>query len=243
MPIVECPSCNQDVDLGHIDLQGNGTEIYECPHCSAHFEWTSQDELERLEDLARAKKSEHKATNHLQRAEHHYKFPMLVGNFRARWWFPTSVTEVILLMCYIPLLPLLPLILISGFFIDEFKRIRYRREFNEDILNPAYLRGTGLVIFSDLSAELIAKRRVPKYMFEKEDLTGIVLHTESYSVGESEYELKIHLHGFHALTLYGFNQNDSKKIVNKLMSLYDIELRYTEHYNIPDISGGGGGGG
>jgi len=30
------------------------------------------------------------------------------------------------------------------------------------------------------------------------------------------------------------------------MSLYDIELRYTEHYNIPDWgndSGGGGGGG
>ncbi len=69
--------------------------------------------------------------------------------------------------------------------------------------------------------------------------------TESYYNAESNYELKIYLHGFHALTLYGFNKVDSKNIVSKLMSLYDIELRYTEHYNIPDfgIDGGGGGGG
>jgi hypothetical protein len=45
------------------------------------------------------------------------------------------------------------------------------------------------------------------------------------------------------MTLYGFNKNDSEIIVNKLMSLYDINLRYTHHYNRPDISGGGGGGG
>jgi len=241
---VECPLCTSTVGLG-----SNATGTYECPYCHEDFEWTSWDELEGLEDWARAEISELKATELLQLvenqdAEKKYNFPMLIGNQKARWRIPTTTTEVIVIICCIPVFLLVgPIILIFGLLSDEIKLVKYRREFKEDILNPDYLRGTGLVVFSDLSAELVAKRRVPRYMFEREDITGIILHEESYSVGSSEYELKICLHGFHAMTLYGFNKNDSEIIVNKLMSLYDINLRYTHHYNRPDISGGGGGGG
>lgn len=241
---VECPLCTSTVDLG-----SNATGTYECPYCHEDFEWTSWDELEGLEDLARAEISELKVSKLLQSVENQnagkkYKFPMLVGNQKARWRVPTTITEVIVIICCIPVILVVgPIILIFELFSDEIKRVKYRREFNEDILNPEYLRGTGLVVFSDLSAELVTKRRVPRYMFEREDLTGIVLHEESYSVGSSEYELKICLHGFHALTLYGFNKNDSEIIVNKLTSLYDINFRYTHHYNKLDSSGGGSGGG
>ena len=243
---VECPLCTSTVDLG-----SNATGTYECPYCHEDFEWTGWDELEGLEDFAWAEISELRATKLLQSVENQnagkkYKFPMLVGNQKARWPVPT-IGEVLVMICFIPLLPLYlvigPIILIFSLFINQIKRVKYRREFKEDILNPEYLRGTGLVVFSDLSAELVTKRRVPRYMFEREDLTSIVLHEESYSIGSSEYELKICLHGFHALTLYGFNKNDSEIIVNKLTSLYDINFRYTHHYNEPDSGGGGGGGG
>ena len=246
MPIVECPSCNQEVDLGHIELWERDIEIYECPYCHKEFEWTDDDEMERIESLGRAKVTEDKANALLQSAnsrdaEQNYKFPLLVGNLRARWKF---TMEKVLPWATLALLwPILLLVITCTILHSEFMRIKYKREFSENILNPAYLRGTGLVIFPDLSAELVAKRRVPEYVFEKEDITSIVLHEESYYRGNSDYELKIFLHGFHALTLYGFNKNDSEKIVSKLKSLYDIEFRYTEHYNKPDTSGGGSGGG
>lgn len=181
---VECPLCTSKVDLG-----SNATGTYECPYCHEDFEWTGWDELEGLEDLARAEISELKATKLLQSVENQnagkeYKFPMLVGNQKARWRVPTTITEVIVIICFIPVFLVVgPIALIFGLFSDEIKRKKYQREFKEDILNPEYLRGTGLVVFSDLSAELVTKRKVPRYMFEKKDLTGIVLHEESYSVG------------------------------------------------------------
>ena len=46
------------------------------------------------------------------------------------------------------------------------------------------------------------------------------------------YELYVHLHRVHALTIYGFNKSDSEDIVSKLMSLYDIEFQYTEVHNV-----------
>ena len=244
MPIVECPSCNQEVDLGHIELWERDIEIYECPYCHKEFEWTDDDEMERIESLGRAKVTEDKANAFLnslepRHSEENFEFPLLVGNFKARWKLLTF-DEILILPFVLPFLILgVP---IRALF-HEFERMKYKREFTENILNPRYLRGTGLVVFPDLSAELIVKRGVPEYVFEKEDLTKIVLHEESYFRGKSDYELKIFLHGFHALTLYGFNKNDSEKIVSKLKSLYDIEFRYTEHYNQPDPSGGGGGGG
>ena len=132
---------------------------------------------------------------------------------------------------------------VIGSVVEEFKRLKYKREFAENVLNPKYLRGTGLGILSDLSAVLIAKSRVPSYVFEKEDITRIVLHEEAYQYGSSDYELYVHLSGFHALTIYGFDEGDSKNIVRILISLYDIEFKYTSHYNAIDTSGGGGGGG
>jgi hypothetical protein len=239
-----CPHCEEEIGLDD-DAVGE----FSCPYCHKEFEWTDDDELERIESLGRAKLTDDKANALVQSvdnrdAEQNYKFPLLVGNLRARWkvtivgmimWI---VTHTIFWFLFIP-------IFAYDILHAEFMRIKYKREFSENILNPAYLRGTGLVVFPDLSAELVVKRRVPKYVFEKKDITRIVLHEESYYNAESNYELKIYLHGFHALTLYGFNKVDSKNIVSKLMSLYDIELRYTEHYNIPDfgIDGGGGGGG
>ena len=247
MVIVECPLCKEDVDLGRYELWQEEPEIFECPYCHEDFEWTSWDELERLDDLGRTEISNLKGAEFLrsiknQRAQQNHKFPMLVGNRRARW-INLGIWEVIVLICLLPLLPIYALFFVFGFLSDEIKRVKYRREFRENVLNPLYLRGTGLVVFSDLSAELVAKRGVPRYIFEKEDITGIVLHEESHSHGTSDYFLEIYLHGFYAMSLYGFNKNDAKIIVSQLMTLYDIDFRYTHHYSRDDFGGGGSGGG
>ena len=95
---------------------------------------------------------------------------------------------------------------------------------------------------------MIAKPKIPAYEFEEGDLTKIVLHEEIYPRGlgrsTSTFELFVHLHDFHAMTLYGFNENEAKNMVSKLISVYDIDLEYTSHYNSnPGGDGGSGGGG
>ena len=90
MAIVECSFCNQEVDLGHIDLWERDIETYECPYCHKEFEWTDDDEMERIESLGRARVTEDEANALIQSAnnrdaEQNYKFPLLVGNLRARW--------------------------------------------------------------------------------------------------------------------------------------------------------------
>jgi hypothetical protein len=162
-------------------------------------------------------------------------FPMLIGNLedpRKESFF----TYVIFMCVAVFALPILPFVLIYYLF----QQWSFKREYAKNILNPEYLRGTGLMVYSDLSAELITKGKVPQYVFEKEDISGINLHT-FYGAGPNWSELRIHLHEFHALTLYGFSENDSGHIVSKLLSLYDVEAYHTNEY--VDSGHGGGGGG
>ena len=228
---VECPSCNQEVDLGFIQLGERESETYECPYCNQEFDWTDQDEFKRINSsqTSRANRKSNAFLNSLEprHSEENFEFPLLVGNFKARW-HRVTFNEILILTFVWPFLILV--VPISALF-HEFERMKYKREFTENVLNPRYLRGTGLVVFPDLSAELIVKRGVPEYVFEKEDLTKIILHEETYHSSATDYELHVYLHGFHALTIYGFDEGDSKNIVSKLMSLYDIDFQYTSHYN------------
>ena len=186
------------------------------------------------------KSSNSKATQHDQVAQNlsagqKDAFPMLIGNLedpRKESFF----TYVIFLCVAVFALPMLPFVLIYYLF----QQWSFKREYAQNILNPAYLRGTGLMVYSDLSAELITKGKVPQYVFEKEDISGINLHT-FYGAGPNWFELRIHLHEFHALTLYGFSANDSDLIVSNLLSLYDVEVYHTSEY--VDSGHGGGGGG
>ena len=252
MAIVECPSCNQEFDLSDIELSVRKRETYECPYCNKKF---SNLKLLRLSGAARLKgqmiegkrlrdsRSVQKSKAFLKSLENrndkkNFEFPLLVGNFKARWKRPTLDFTLFVLFFTIfvhPYSALLLLIVIPiKVLYKEFKRLKYSKEFAENILNPEYLRGTGLEIRSDLSAVLITKWGVPRYVFGKKNITKIVLHEETWSeIGRAPvYELYVYLHKVHALTIYGFNKSDSEDIVSKLMSLYDIEFQYTELHNV-----------
>ncbi len=164
-------------------------------------------------------------------------FPMLIGNLKKRRSEESIFIQIMRVIFVGLVLPVLPFM----YLFHLFEQQSYKREYAQNILNPAYLRGTGLLVRSDLSAELITKGSVPRYIFEKEDITSITYHTISYGLSYTEFELRIHLHEFHALTLYGFSAHDSRDIVGKLVSLYDVELHHTTEY--VDTSDGGGGGG
>lgn len=171
----------------------------------------------------------------IQSTEQNDSFPMLIGHLeetRKESFF----TNVILVCVALFALPILPFVVIHHLF----QQWSFKREYAQNILNPAYLRGTGLMVNSNLSAELITKRKVPRYVFEKEDITCINLHKFHTGLIDIEFELRIHLHDFHALTLYGFSGADSRDIVGKLVSLYDVEVHHTSEY--VDSGHGGGGG-
>jgi|TARA_Y100000996_G_C22431185_1_gene605722 hypothetical protein len=170
-----------------------------------------------------------------------YEFPLLVGRKSARkdphWLDPVLIGLAYILLTGGLILLLLPFIPISKFFRQR-KRFD---EFKNDILNPEFLRGTGLVIFQNRNAKLIAKPNIPPYEFDSEDITKIVLQTEYYGFGRTTRTLQIHLHGFHALDLYGFDLRDSKDMVKKLVSIYDIDCEIVD-LDKSDSGGGGGGG-
>ena len=251
---VECPSCGEIVNLGNGE---DGT--YECPYCQNEFIWRRDDDdlsdeidfegdsfndnVSRQYNTIQDKKV--KEFLKMKRSKSDFKFPMEVGNLKARWNFPNLYHGIGLAVGLAVILPIVIVGMPIQFLIWELKRARNKKEYNDGILNPEFLRGTGLVIFQDLSAKLVAKSKIPAYEFEKEDITKIILHEIIYGiVGDSSFELHIYLHDFHALTLYGFNEDDSKDILNKLLSVYDIELEFSyDAYSSSGGDGGSGGGG
>lgn len=169
----------------------------------------------------------------------HDVFPLLVGNLEdPRKGSFLTFENLMLVVVAVFALPILPFVFLYYVLQQQW----YKREYAKNILNPAYLRGTGLMVYSDLSAELITQGKVPQYMFEKEDITSINSHTIQYGRASNDYEIRIHLHDFHALTLYGMTFVESRDIVDSLVSLYGVEVFQTSEY-IDTSSGGGSGGG
>ena len=164
-------------------------------------------------------------------------FPMLVGNLKDPRK-DSFFTSVILTSVVVLVWPILPFV----FAHYLFQQWLFKREYAKNILNPAYLRGSGLMVHSDLSAELITKGKVPPYVFDKEDITVINHHVISYGGRSASHAIRIHLHGFHALTLYGLTGVKARDVVDDLVSLYDVEKYHTSEY-IDTSDGGGGGGG
>jgi len=169
--------------------------------------------------------------------EQNDSFPMLIGHLEETG--EESFLEIMMIVITALLaLPILPFMFLYFVLQEQ----RYKREYAQNILNPRYLRGTGLIVASDLSAELITKGKVPRHTFEKEDITCINRHSIQYGMsGSKDYEIRIHLHDFHALTLYGLTGVEPRDIVEKLVSLYSVEVYDTSEY--VDTSSGGGGGG
>lgn len=175
-----------------------------------------------------------------QSIEQNESFPLLITNAEDELTensnsFGSFLIQIVLVACLIPLLPILPFV----YLIDYFKQIKFKEEYDNGILNPKYLRGTGLMVYADLSAELITEGEVPRHVFEKEDITGINHHTIRYGLSRREVEIRIYLHEFHALTLCGFT--GTGPILEKLVSLYGVEVHYSDEY--VETGGGGGGGG
>ena len=253
---VDCPLCMETVDLG---TSGSGT--YECPYCEGEFVWESEKshdfDVHHYENLARTTTIDRKIKELLAKkvSKKNYSFPLLVGNKKARFQLgPHWITYTVVFLfvgiaqpsiLFGILITYALILLISAPFRFS-KHIKRKRDFLDGVLDPEFLLGTGLVIDKDLETHLIGKRGVPKYQFSRNDIEKIDLREHIYLGAVKDlkkFELHIHLHGFHALTLFGFNENDSVDIVTKMISIFDIELDYNYSIIRPESDGGGGGGG
>ncbi len=165
-----------------------------------------------------------------------YEFPLLVGNREPRRDSNMSdlLIPLALILCTFGLI--IPIWGIT-FFLNNSK---YKREFENGVLNPDFLRGSGLVIFPDRSAELITKPNIPAYHFEADHITKLVHVNTDYGLGGATDHLQVYLHDFHALTLYGFNHREEKEIIEKLVSIYGIECEF-EKVDKTERGGSGGG--
>ncbi len=254
---VECPLCSETIDLGNAE-----DGVYECPHCGDEFLWENDDYDENLDDYtSKYEKNliEDKIRQLLKKkvSKKDFKFPLRVGNLKARrQFYPELITVALVFglfaivrpLEFVGLLALYAIIFIVRKIYLGAKYLKRRREFTEGTLDPELLRGTGLVIFPDLTAKLVAKSWIPAYEFEADDIEKIVLDETIYPgslfiKSRYEFELYIHLHGFHALTLYGFNENDSIDIVKKMISVYDVDLDYKYRVISSNDGGDGGSGG
>ena len=166
-----------------------------------------------------------------------YEFPLLVGNRvprRDHNHLNHLLLNLIFIFCTFGLI--IPIWAITFFLKDS----KHKREYENGVLNPNFLRGSGLVIFPDRSAELITKPNIPAYHFEADDITKLVQVNTDYGLGGATDHLEIYLHDFHALTLYGFNHREEKEIIEKLVSIYGIECEFEK---VDESSRGGSGGG
>jgi len=165
-----------------------------------------------------------------------YEFPLLVGNREPRRASNVSelIVQLIFIFCTFGLI--IPIWAIRFFLKDS----KHKREYENGVLNPDFLRGSGLVIFPDRSAKLITKPNIPAYHFEADDITKLVQVNTYYGLGGASDHFEIYLHDFHALTLYGFNYQEEKEIIEKLVSIYDIECEFEK---VDKSDGGSGGGG
>ena len=165
-----------------------------------------------------------------------YEFPLLVGNREPRndWTVSQIIGLFLVIICTVGLI--IPIWAIQYFL----KASKHRREYENGVLNPDFLRGSGLVIYPDRSAKLITKPYIPAYHFEADDITKLVQVNTGYGLGGATDHFEIYLHDFHALTLYGFNYQEEKEIIEKLVSIYDIECEFEK---VDKSDGGSGGGG
>ena len=130
---------------------------------------------------------------------------------------------------------------------SPFKLRRYRREFREDVFNPDYLMGTGLVIDQHGQALLVAGPE-PDVIFYLEHLTLIEVVEDVYNTGvlfdhKTKCRVFLHIDGFHALTLHRFKHGTAREIVSALTSIRDVPFTYQQFYHEMDAGGDGGGGG
>ena len=173
--------------------------------------------------------------------EPEYEFPLLVGN-REPCVILRPIETILLYLIFWPMAigMTFGLVFLISPIIDFLQNSKHKREYENGVLNPDFLRGSGLVIFPDRSAELITKPNIPAYHFEADDITKLVHVNTDYGLGGATDHLQVYLHDFHALTLYGFNHREEKEIIEKLVSIYGIECEFEK---VDESSRGGSGGG
>ena len=158
--------------------------------------------------------------------EPEYEFPLLVGN-REPCVILRPIETILLYLIFWPMAigMTFGLVFLISPIINFLQNSKHKREYENGVLNPGFLRGSGLVISPDLSATLITEPNIPAHHFEAGDITKLVQVHET----RGSRHLEIYLHDFHALTLDRYDNlshHEEEEIIATLVSIYDIECEY-----------------
>lgn len=127
------------------------------------------------------------------------------------------------------------------------ERRKWLDEYEVGYLNPNFLTGTGLLVYPNLDAQLLAPSWVPAHKFGRNEITSVSLHQEYYDMffvwrREMGSTVNIFLNNHHALTIVRLNKTSGEDIVFNLCKLYKIDYNITRSHIKLDSGGGGGGG-
>ena len=193
-----------------VDLGGDSKGTYECPYCNEDFDYEPEIFL---------------------------TAPIIIGK-------KTNHSEVLNLLseifAYIVLTVLSAGVLsLIKFFEDRSikkKRLEWKREYSNGILNPDFLSGSGIKVYPNLEAELLPiAKDTPSHKFGKESITGLVFyHTHGAYV---KVELHIisddHFPPFVARINVGSGAKARRRgrdLAEEICALYNLEMDETDAY-------------
>ena len=216
---VECPLCAESIDLGMAE-EG----AYECPYCEDEFYWEPDEFLDSDDIKAEIIWPEN---------------TVLLGKVPS-----TEVSEKI--QFWIPFILLT--LLTAGVFAlvwwaserqDKKKMDEMKDEYSRGVLNPEFIKGSGLLIYSNQECELLTEYNRPNHRFSSTEVTDI--HLELNATGhmnrhgwkkfESNSDIILNIEGIPTMTLtFGHKRwKEAERTAQKLSKLLDIEYEGYEN--------------
>jgi len=223
---VECPLCAESIDLGMAE-EG----AYECPCCEDEFYWEPDEFLDSDDIKAEIIWPEN---------------TVLLGKMPS-----TEVSEKIQFLIPFILLTLLT----AGVFAlvwwasydrrqDKKKMDEMKDEYSRGVLNPEFIKGSGLLIYSNQECELLTEYNRPNHRFSSTEVTDI--HLELNATGhmnphgsewkyrknsESNSDIILNIEGIPTMTLtFGHKRwKEAERTAQKLSKLLDIEYEGYEY--------------
>ena len=230
---VECPLCAESIDLGMAE-EG----AYECPYCEDEFYWEPDEFLDIDNEIL--------DSDDIKAEIIWPENTVLLGKVPS-----TEVSEKIQFLIPFILFTLLT----AGIFAlvwwasydrrqDKKKMDEMKDEYSRGVLNPEFIKGSGLLIYSNQECELLTEYNRPNHRFSSTEVTDI--HLELNATGhmnphgsewsyrknyESHSDIILNIEGIPTMTLtFGHKRwKEAERTAQKLSKLLDIEYEGYEN--------------
>ena len=230
---IECPLCAESIDLGMAE-EG----AYECPYCEDEFYWEPDEFLDIENEIL--------DSDDIKAEIIWPENTVLLGKVPS-----TAVSEKIQFLIPFILLTLLTGGVFALVWWASYDRRQEKKEMDEmkdeysrGVLNPEFIKGSGLLIYSNQECELLTEYNRPNHRFSSTEVTDI--HLELHAGGlenrhgsewswrkkyEGHSDIILNIEGIPTMTLtFGRKRwKEAERTAQKLSKLLDIEYEGYEN--------------